>query len=64
MTFTIAGKGGHSARVIYDTNERYDPSNSSIEQTIALNSSGEFTDTFGANGNHYQARIYEIRQSG
>lgn len=60
MTFTLSGRGGKTARVLYDTNSRYDSPHSEIDDEHALNGSGQFTDTFGANGNHYQTKIYEI----
>lgn len=64
MTFTLSGYSGATAKVVYDSNAQYDPSNSSVGATFTLNSTGQFSDTFGANGHNYQPKIYEIIASG
>jgi hypothetical protein len=60
MTFTLAGYAGATAKVVYDSNAQYDPAHSSVGNTFTLNSSGAFSDTFGANAHNYQPKIYAI----
>ncbi|CAN2533293.1 hypothetical+protein [Methylocapsa aurea] len=60
MTFALAGQAGKTAVVVYDSNAKYDPGHSSVGQTFVLNGSGQFSDTFGANGHNYQPKIYKI----
>jgi hypothetical protein len=60
MNFTLAGYAGQTATVVYDSNAKYDPTHSSVGTAFALNGSGQFSDTFGANGHNYQPKIYKI----
>jgi hypothetical protein len=60
MTFTLTGHAGQVATVVYDSNAKYDPTHSSVGNTFTLNGSGQFSDTFGANGHSYQPKIYMI----
>jgi hypothetical protein len=60
MTFTLSGHNGQTATVVYDSNAQYDPARSSVGATFTLNGSGQFSDTFGANGHNYQPKIYTI----
>ena len=64
MTFTLSGHAGATATVVYDSNAQYDPSNSSVGTSFTLNGSGQFSDTFGANGHNYQPKIYRITSGG
>jgi hypothetical protein len=61
MTFTLTGLAGQRATVIYDTNSRYSSGNNSEGTKFTLNGSAQFSDTFGANSNHYQTKIYAIQ---
>ena len=63
MTFTLTGYAGYTATVVYDSNAQYDPTHSSVGNTFTLNGSGQFSDTFGANGHNYQPKIYTITNS-
>jgi hypothetical protein len=63
MTFTLAGYAGYVATVVYDSNAQYDPTHSEVGTTFTLNGSGQFSDTFGANGHNYQPKIYTITPS-
>ena len=60
MTFTLSGYAGQTATVVYDSNAQYDAAHSSVGTSFTLNSSGQFSDTFGANGHNYQPKIYKI----
>jgi hypothetical protein len=64
MTFTLSGYAGATAKVVYDSNAQYDPAHSSVGNTFTLNGSGQFSDTFGANGHSYQPKIYMISSAG
>jgi hypothetical protein len=64
MTFTLSGYAGATAKVVYDSNAQYDPAHSSVGSTFTLNTSGQFSDTFGANGHNYQPKIYTISSAG
>ena len=64
MTFTLSGSAGATAKVVYDSNAQYDPAHSSVGNTFTLNASGQFADTFGANGHNYQPKIYVISSGG
>jgi hypothetical protein len=64
MTFTLSGYAGSTATVVYDSNAQYDSAHSSMGNTFTLNSSGQFSDTFGANGHNYQPKIYSITTGG
>lgn len=64
MTFTLSGYAGAKATVVYDSDAQYDPSHSSVGATFTLNASGQFSDTFGANGDNYQPKIYTISSAG
>lgn len=60
MSFTLSGYAGKTATVVYDSNAQYDPTHSSVGNTFTLSASGQFSDTFGANGHNYQPKIYMI----
>ena len=60
MTFTLSGYAGKTATVVYDSNAQYDPTHSSVGNAFTLNGTGQFSDTFGANGHNYQPKIYMI----
>jgi hypothetical protein len=64
MTFTLTGYAGKIATVVYDSNAQYDPTHSSVGTQFTLNGSGQFSDTFGANGHNYQPKIYTITNFG
>jgi len=64
MTFTLSGYGGATATVVYDSNAQYDPAHSSMGATFPLNSNGQFSDQFGANGHNYEPKIYKITRGG
>ena len=64
MTFTLSGYAGATAKVVYDSNAKYDAADSSVGNSFTLNSSGQFSDTFGANGHSYQPKIYSISTAG
>jgi hypothetical protein len=61
LTFTLSGDAGKTAEVVYDSNAKYDPANSTIGNTVLLNGSGQFSDTFGTNSHNYQVKIYKIQ---
>jgi hypothetical protein len=61
LTFTLSGDAGKTATVVYDSNAEYDPANSAMGNTVVLNGSGEFSDTFGANSHNYQVKIYTVQ---
>ncbi|PWU15115.1 MAG: hypothetical protein C5B49_12250 [Bdellovibrio sp.] len=61
FTFTLTGLAGKTATVVYDSNAHYDSANSAAGETFNLNSSSQFSDTFGANNDHYQVKIYAIQ---
>ena len=63
FTFSLTGYAGQTATVVYDSDSRYDPDNSTMCQTHALNASAQFTDTLGANSDHYQVKIYRVSGS-
>lgn len=60
LSFTLSGDAGKIATVVYDSNARYDVTNSGVGSTFALNTSGQFSDTLGANGDNYQVKIYVV----
>jgi len=59
--FTVAGMGSKTATVVYDSNARYDPANSSLGKKLDLSSVGYFADVLGANHDDYQVKIYAIQ---
>ena len=61
FNFTLAGLGGQTATVVYDSNAQYDPTHSSLGATFTLSGAAQFTDTLGVNGNSYQAKIYRVQ---
>jgi hypothetical protein len=61
FTFTLTGLAGKTATVVYDSNSRYDSGHASLGATYVLNSSAQFVDTLGANGDNYQVKIYKIQ---
>jgi hypothetical protein len=60
FTFTLAGLAASTATVLYDSNAQYDTANSSVGKSFILNSSSQFSDTLGANNDHYQVKIYRV----
>ena len=60
FTYSLAGLGGKTAKIIMDSNEHYDHVHGAWGQTFALNTSGQFSDVLGANGDDYQVKIYRI----
>jgi len=60
MTFTVAGAAAKTATVVYDSDSQYDSAHNNLGATFTLNGSAQFSDTFGANSDHYQVRIYAI----
>ena len=61
FTFTLSGLAGKVATVVYDSNSQYDSANTSVGATFTLNGSAQFTDTFGANSDNYQVKIYKVQ---
>lgn len=59
LSFIVAGFGGKTATVVYDSDARYDPSHSTVGHVIPMNAIGAFSDQFGY-GDDYQVRIYTI----
>jgi len=60
LAFIVSGAAGGSAVIAYDSDSHYDAANSSLGTTIPIDSSGQFIDTFGANGDNYEVKIYQI----
>jgi hypothetical protein len=60
LNMTLSGLAGHTAKVVYDSNDHYDHAHTSLGATKVLQAGGAFSDTFGANGDDYQVRIYAI----
>lgn len=61
LSITLAGDAGKTATVVYDSDAQYDAANSNVGKTIALDANGQFADTFGANGDNYQVKIYTVQ---
>ena len=61
MTYTLRGLARKHATVVYDSASRYDRRHDTTGATFALSSLASFTDTLGANADHYQVKIYAIR---
>ncbi len=61
FTFTLSGLGGQMATVVYDSDQRYDPTHSSVGKTFPLNGAAQFQDDFGAYGDSYQVKIYLVQ---
>ncbi len=61
LTMTLDGRSNHKATVVYDSDAEYDPPHASMGQTFMLDGRGAFADTFGANSDDYQVKIYAIR---
>ena len=68
VTFTVTGLGpggltGHKATVVYDSNQQYDPANSTLGNTYSLGvtSTGVLNDVLGANNDAYQFKIWQIQ---
>ncbi len=70
-TYTISGRTGQTATLIYDSAARYDPSISEQGRTFVLNTAGQFSDSlagddghgsngYGAGANSYEVKIYRI----
>lgn len=60
FTMTLSGLNNYNVTTLWDSNARYDPGHSTATTVTTTNGSGIFTDTFGANNNHYQVRVYKI----
>ena len=60
FTFTLPASAGLTAKTVYDSNAEYDSAHSSVGSTFTLDGSGNFSDTFGANNDNYQVKIYRI----
>jgi hypothetical protein len=60
FTYTLLGLPGATAKVVYDSNAKYDPAHSSTGATFTLNVAGQFSDNLGANHDDYQVKIYAI----
>jgi len=61
FTFTLTGLGGQVAKVVYDSNDAYDPPRTSLNAAFTLTGTGQFRDVLGANGADYQTKIYAIQ---
>jgi hypothetical protein len=61
FNMTVAGLAGKTASVVYDSNDHYDHVHTSLGARFTLNGAGAFSDTLGANGDHYQVKIYRIQ---
>jgi hypothetical protein len=61
LTFTLAGDAGKTATIVYDSNDQYDAAHSNVGGAFVLSGSAQFSDTFGANGDHYQVKIYAVQ---
>jgi hypothetical protein len=61
FTYTLAGLAGKTAKIIYDSDNFYDHAHTSLGATLTLNGSGQFSDTLGANNDHYQVKAYAIQ---
>jgi len=55
---------GWTATVAYDSDAQYNSTYSTVGKSFTLNSSGQFSDTLGANGDNYQPKIYKITGTG
>jgi hypothetical protein len=60
FTFTLEGLGGKTARVVYDSDERYAPAASGAGFKTTLSADGVFRDTLGAHGADYEVKVYEV----
>jgi hypothetical protein len=60
MTFTLDGNTGRTALCVYDSNAQYAPDHSDFGESAVLDQDDRFTVTFGAGGNNYQTKIYEV----
>jgi hypothetical protein len=54
------GLAGATAKVVYDSDARYDRPYSERNMKFTLGSNGSFRDGFGAHGDNYQVKIYKI----
>jgi hypothetical protein len=61
FTFKLRGTRARTAKVVYDSNDHYDPTHSTQGQTLALTPAGAFSDGFGAHNDNYQVKIYAIQ---
>jgi hypothetical protein len=61
FTFRLRGLGARTAKIVYDSNDHYDSPHTTQGHTVALTSAGEFRDTFGAQNDDYQIKIYAIQ---
>jgi hypothetical protein len=59
-TFTDPALAGKTARVVYDSAERYDHKAGEWGHTFAVSSTGSWSDTFGTAANPYQVKVYEL----
>ena len=60
FTCTVRGLAGQSARVVYDSNERYDARHVAQKRTFILDKDDKFSDTLGQFHDDYQVKIYQI----
>ncbi len=60
LTFTVPQMANRHATIVYDTNERYDPSHATNRTAFALDGAGSFTDAIGTYDD-YQVKIYRLR---
>ena len=61
FTFILAGHGGQTATVVYDSNNRYDAAHSTLGETFGLNGGAQFKDDIGAYSDDYQVKIYSVQ---
>ncbi len=61
FTFLLTGLGGKLAKVVYDSNERYDPAHSRHGAAFQLDMTGSFTDVLGEHGDDYQVKVYMVQ---
>jgi hypothetical protein len=60
FAFKIAGTGSKTAKIVYDSDARYDPVHSAEGRTFRIDGAGGFSDTIGAENDDYQVKIYAI----
>jgi len=61
FTITLAGAAGRTARIVFDSNAKYDPAHDRTGKKLKLSILGGLTDAFGVGGNDYQVKAYEIQ---
>jgi hypothetical protein len=60
LRFTLQGLAGKPLKIVYDSNSHYDTPHRVPTSAVNLDAHGAFSDTFGANGDDYQVKIYQI----